>query len=417
MAGSTSSTAMLKLYRTFSTRSASLSPAKSAIRMAQQPAHDLPPSQGALDLALTTDQPIHNWSVDQVKEIYNTPLNTLLFYSQLQHRKHHDPKEIQLCTLLSIKTGGCTEDCKYCAQSTRNHTGVKAEKLLDVEKVFAKAKEAKEMGSTRFCMGSAWREMKGRKSALRKIGNMVERINDELGMETCVTLGMINDEQAKVLKDAGLTAYNHNIDTSREHYKDIISTRTYDDRLKTIKAVQDANIGACAGGILGLGETPQDRVSFLHTLATMSKHPESVPINRLIAIKGTPMEQELKTKYKDRKLKMEDIYRTVATARLIMPDSIVRLAAGRYTMRESEQLLCFMSGVNAIFTGEKMLTTMCTGWEEDIGMLRRWGFVPMESFKKHKPSAKLRIKIDPSQKTFDVDLTEERQAAAMELHA
>lgn len=347
-----------------------------------------------LNLALSTKTPIHNWSREQVKSLFNMPLNDLMFYSQLQHRQYHNPKEIQLCTLLSIKTGGCSEDCKYCAQSSKNDTGLKATKLLDLDTVYEKAKIAKANNSTRFCMGSAWRDMKGRKSALKKIANMVQKINDELKMETCVTLGMINEEQAKTLKDAGLTAYNHNIDTSRNHYKNIISTRSYDERLETIKNVNDSGIKACTGGILGMGETTEDHIDFLHTLSTMEKHPESLPINKLIAIKGTPMEQELKTKYKDRKLELENILRVISTARLLMPESIIRLAAGRYTMKEYEQLLCFNAGVNAIFTGEKMLTTMCTGWDEDITMLKKWGYVPMEAFKKTQPREKLNVSIN-----------------------
>lgn len=235
--------------------------------------------------------------------------------------------------------------------------------------------------------------MKGRKSALRKIAEMVKKINTELGMETCVTLGMINEEQAKTLKDAGLTAYNHNIDTSRSHYKNVISTRSYDERLQTIKNVNDSGIKACTGGILGMGETVEDHIDFIHTLATMNKHPESLPINKLIAIKGTPIEKELKTKYKDRKLELDNILRVISTARLLMPESIIRLAAGRYTMKEYEQLLCFNAGVNAIFTGEKMLTTMCTGWDEDIAMLKKWGYVPMEAFKKTPPREKLNVSI------------------------
>lgn len=352
-----------------------------------------------LKLALTTTTPITNWTRDQISALFNMPLNDLMFYAQLQHRQYHNPSEIQLCTLLSIKTGGCSEDCKYCAQSSRNDTGLKATKLLDLDTVFEKAKIAKQNNSTRFCMGSAWRDMKGRKSALKKIGDMVKKINDELKMETCVTLGMINDEQAKTLKDSGLTAYNHNIDTSREHYKNVISTRSYDDRLKTIKTVNDTGIKACTGGILGMGETVEDHIDFLHTLSTMETHPESLPINKLIAIKGTPMEEELKTKYKDRKLELENILRVISTARLLMPSSIIRLAAGRYTMKEPEQLLCFNSGVNAIFTGEKMLTTMCTGWDEDISMLNKWGYVPMEAFKKGAPKEELSVTIGDNGKT------------------
>ncbi|KAK6455054.1 uncharacterized protein RJT20DRAFT_129724 [Scheffersomyces xylosifermentans] len=341
-----------------------------------------------LDLALSTTTPINSWTKEQIREIYETPLMELIFQSQVQHRKYHNPQEVQLCTLLSIKTGGCTEDCKYCAQSSRYDTGTKAEKLIKIEEVMEKARIAKANGSTRFCMGAAWRDMTGRKSGLKKIGEMVKQINDELGMETCVTLGMVDSKQAEDLAKAGLTAYNHNIDTSREHYPNVISTRTYDDRLKTIKNVQKAGIKACTGGILGLGETPEDHVSFLYTLATMDMHPESLPINRLVPIKGTPMEKELSELPSGsvRKLQFDSILRTIATARLIMPSSIIRLAAGRYTMKEHEQFLCFMSGCNAIFTGEKMLTTMCNGWDEDIEMLRKWGLKPMKSFRKESPS-------------------------------
>lgn len=345
--------------------------------------------------ALTASSPITTWTRSQITSIFNSPLNDLLFYSQLQHRQHHNPAEIQLCTLLSIKTGGCSEDCKYCAQSSHNPTGLKATKLLNLDEVFEKAKIAKANNSTRFCMGSAWREMKGRKSALKKISEMVSKINNELGMETCVTLGMIDKEQAATLKDAGLTAYNHNIDTSRDHYKNIISTRSFDDRLKTIDTVNDSGIKVCSGGILGMGETVDDHIDFLHTLSTMSKHPESLPINKLIAIKGTPMEEELKTIYKDRKIQLENILRVISTARLIMPKTIIRLAAGRYTMKEYEQLLCFNAGVNAIFTGEKMLTTMCTGWDEDKAMLEKWGYKPMEAFKKSN-DGNVNLKLDNS---------------------
>lgn len=340
----------------------------------------------AIDLALATKIPINTWTKDQIREIYNTPLMELVHQSQVQHRKYHDPQEVQLCTLLSIKTGGCTEDCKYCAQSSRYDTGLKAEKMIKIDEVMEKARQAKENGSTRFCMGAAWRDMTGRKSGLKRIGEMVSRINNELGMETCVTLGMVDEKQAAALADAGLTAYNHNIDTSREHYPKVISTRTYDERLETIKNVQRAGIKACTGGILGLGETVEDHVGFLYTLATMENHPESLPINRLVAIKGTPMEKELSSlpSNSERKLKFENILKTIATARLIMPESIIRLAAGRYTMKEHEQFLCFMAGCNAIFTGERMLTTMCNGWDEDIEMLRKWGLKPMKSFRKEK---------------------------------
>lgn len=343
----------------------------------------------ALDIAMAG--PTSNWTREQIREIYHTPLQELMFQAQLQHRKYHDPAEVQLCTLLNIKTGGCTEDCKYCSQSSRYDTGTKAEKLVTLDEVKTAALRAKANGSTRFCMGAAWRDMTGRKSGLRKISEMVLWINNELDMETCVTLGMVSEQQAVQLKEAGLTAYNHNIDTSREHYPNVISTRSYDDRLETINNVQKAGLKACTGGILGLGETPDDHVGFLYTLATMAKHPESLPINRLVPIKGTPMEEEilLLPAGLERKLQFDAVLRTVATARMLMPTLIIRLAAGRYTMKEHEQFLCFMAGCNAIFTGEKMLTTMCNGWDEDIAMLEKWGMRPMKSFREGKPAKEL----------------------------
>ncbi|KAM9909078.1 hypothetical protein OXX69_005770 [Metschnikowia pulcherrima] len=332
------------------------------------------------------EAPRNDWTREEIRQIYETPLQKLMFMSQLQHHKYHDPSEVQLCTLLNIKSGGCTEDCKYCSQSSRYDTGTKAEKMIKLEEVKKAAIKAKENGSTRFCMGAAWRDMHGRKSGLKKITEMVKWINDELKMETCVTLGMVTEEQATVLKDSGLTAYNHNIDTSREHYPKVISTRSYDDRLQTIKNVQNAGLKACTGGILGLGETDEDHVGFLYTLATMDKHPESLPINKLVPIKGTPMAEEIENipKSSKKSLRFEAILKTIATARLIMPESIIRLAAGRYSMREHEQFLCFLAGCNAIFTGEQMLTTACNGWEEDTAMLKKWGLKPMKSFKKHE---------------------------------
>ncbi|CDO96164.1 unnamed protein product [Kluyveromyces dobzhanskii CBS 2104] len=337
-----------------------------------------PQSVSALNYALSLNEPQHVWTKEQLSEIYHTPLMELIHQAQLQHRKWHDPTKVQLCTLMNIKAGGCSEDCKYCAQSSRYDTGLKAEKMISVDEVIREAELAKQNGSTRFCLGAAWREMRGRKSALKRIGEMVGKIN-EMGMESCVTLGMVDETQAKQLKDAGLTAYNHNIDTSREHYPKVISTRSYDDRLQTIKNVQDAGIKACTGGILGLGETEDDHIGFVHTLANMTPHPESLPINRLVSIKGTPMHEELK-KVSSKKLQFDEILRTVALARIVMPQAIIRLAAGRYTMKETEQFLCFMAGCNAIFVGKKMLTTMCTGWDEDKAMLSKWGLQPMESF-------------------------------------
>lgn len=367
-----------------SSASASSSPSSGAATISSFTKED-PYQLNAFQLAISSS-PRSDWTKEQINEIYHTPLMELIHQAQIKHRKFHNPSEVQLCTLLSIKTGGCTENCSYCSQS-QNHseTDVEASKMINIDEVMEKARIAKLNGSTRFCMGAAFREMKGRKSALNRISDMVKQINDELNMETCVTLGMIDEEQAKILKDSGLTAYNHNIDTSREHYPNVITTRTYDDRLKTIKNVQNVGIKACTGGILGLGETTQDHIGFLYTLSNMSPHPESLPINRLVPIKGTPIVDVLKNAPQERKLQFDSILRTIATARLIMPESIIRLAAGRYTMKEYEQFLCFMSGCNAIFTGEKMLTTMCNGWDEDKSMLEKWGMKPMESFKKRTP--------------------------------
>lgn len=283
---------------------------------------------------------------------------------------------MQLCTLMNIKTGGCTEDCKYCAQSTRYQkgTGLEAKKTESVEAVLAAARAARDNGSTRFCMGAAWRDMRGRKNGLRNIAAMVSGVRD-MGMEVCVTLGMIDGEQARQLKAAGLTAYNHNVDTSREFYPSVISTRTYDERLTTLGHVRDAGISVCSGGILGLGEKDADRVGLLHTVSTLPTHPESFPVNALVPIKGTPLgDQE--------PIDFTDMLRTIATARVLMPATIVRIAAGRKTMSEEKQALCFMAGANAIFTGEKMLTTECNGYDEDKAMLDRWGLEPMKSFEK-----------------------------------
>ena len=273
---------------------------------------------------------------------------------------------------MNIKTGGCTEDCSYCAQSSRYQTALTPTKLSQVDEVLAAARIAKANGSNRFCMGAAWRDMRGRKRGLANIVKMVEGVRG-MGMEACVTLGMVDKEQAMILKEAGLTAYNHNVDTSREHYGNVITTRSYDERLQTLQNVREAGIHVCSGGILGLGETPAtDHVGLIHTLATLPEHPESFPVNKLVPIKGTPM-------YGQEPVKFEDLVRCIATARLVMPSTIIRLAAGRVTMPESEQMMCFMAGANAIFTGEKMLTTDCNGWDEDKSMFERWGLQPMQT--------------------------------------
>lgn len=282
-----------------------------------------------------------------------------------------------MCTLMNIKTGGCSEDCSYCAQSSRYNTGLKATKMSSVDSVLEAARIAKSNGSTRFCMGAAWRDMRGRKTSLKNIKAMVEGIQS-MGLESCVTLGMIDGNQAKELRDAGLTAYNHNVDTSREHYPSVITTRTYDERLQTLSHVRDAGINVCSGGILGLGEKPEDHVGLIHTVSTLPSHPESFPVNALVPIKGTPLGDDPQRK----RISFDAILRTIATARLVMPATIIRIAAGRTTMSESEQVLCFSAGANAVFTGEKMLTTECNGWDEDKAMFEKYGLVPMKSFER-----------------------------------
>ncbi|KAH7398207.1 hypothetical protein BKA66DRAFT_556479 [Pyrenochaeta sp. MPI-SDFR-AT-0127] len=313
--------------------------------------------------------PRTNWTKEEISEVYNTSLIELTYASATVHRRFHSPAAIQMCTLMNIKTGGCSEDCSYCAQSSRYDTGLKATKMSSVESVLEAARVAKENGSSRFCMGAAWRDMRGRKTNLKNVKAMVTGVR-ALGMEACVTLGMIDAEQAKELKAAGLTAYNHNVDTSREHYPSVITTRTYDERLKTIQNVQEAGIHVCTGGILGLGEKARDHVGLIHTVSTLPAHPESFPVNALVPIKGTPLgESQI--------ISFDAILRTIATARLVMPKTIIRLAAGRHTMREEKQIMCFQAGANAVFTGEKMLTTACNGWEEDKAMFERWGLRPM----------------------------------------
>ncbi|RKF66770.1 Biotin synthase, mitochondrial [Golovinomyces cichoracearum] len=326
----------------------------------------------AFETAIEAKSPRYNWTKDEIRNIYKTPLMKLAFAAGSVHRKFHNPDSIQMCTLMNIKTGGCSEDCSYCAQSSRYDTGLKATKMVTVDSVLEAAKIAKSNGSTRFCMGAAWRDMRGRKSGLKNIKEMVSGVRS-LGMECCVTLGMIDLEQAKELKEAGLTAYNHNVDTSREHYPSVITTRTYDERLQTIANVRDAGLNVCTGGILGLGEKAEDHIGLIYTVATMPAHPESFPVNTLVPIKGTPLGDTPK-------LPFDATLRTIATARIVMPRTIIRLAAGRTTLSEEQQVLCFMAGANAVFTGEKMLTTPCNGWDDDQQLFYKWGLRPMESF-------------------------------------
>jgi len=317
----------------------------------------------------------NNWTLSEIEAIYNTPLLDLIFKAASIHRKYNTTAEVQVCTLLSIKTGGCTEDCAYCPQAARYNTGVEVHALMQKDEVLAYAKKAKDAGSTRFCMGAAWREVRDNRDFDRVL-EMVKGVN-EMGMEVCCTLGMLTEEQAKKLADAGLYAYNHNLDTSEEHYHDIITTRTYQDRLNTLEHVRKAGVTVCCGGIIGLGETQEDRIKMLHTLATMPQHPESVPINALVPIAGTPLAN-------NKKVDVWDMVRMIATARIIMPATMVRLSAGRTSMSVAEQALCFLAGANSIFAGDKLLTTPNPSFEEDNAMFDLLGLVPRESFKEEK---------------------------------
>ena len=302
-----------------------------------------------LNLSRTEDHTAlrHDWSSPEVLRLFNQPFNDLMFAAHKLHRQHFDPNQVQISTLLSIKTGACPEDCKYCPQSVHYDTGLEREKLLLVEEVVAAAEAAKATGATRFCMGAAWRQPSDRN--LDKVISMITAVR-ETGMETCVTLGMLTDAQAVRLKEAGLDYYNHNLDTSPEFYPEVIKSRTYDDRLDTLKNVRDAGLNVCCGGIVGMGESRTDRAGLLLELANLPSHPQSVPINQLVRVAGTPMEA------------LEDLdelefVRTIAIARIMMPHSVVRLSAGRTEMSEAKQALCFFAGANSIFYGEKLLTT------------------------------------------------------------
>ncbi|PXF46319.1 Biotin synthase [Gracilariopsis chorda] len=318
--------------------------------------------------------PVRNdWAREEIRSVYNKPLLELVYHGATAHRIYFDPRQVQRCTLLSIKTGGCPEDCKYCSQSSKYDTGVKAERLMEFEAVLKKANEAKEAGSTRFCMGAAWRGVS--QVGPRQFGrvlNMVSEIRG-MGMEVCATLGLLNKEQAVALKEAGLTAYNHNLDTSKEYYANVITSRAYGDRLKTLENVREAGISVCCGGIIGLGEKHEDRVSLLHTLSTMPEHPESVPVNALVANEGTPLE-------KAKPVGVWDLCRMIATARVVMPRSMVRLSAGRVSLSQAEQALCFMAGANSIFTGDKLLTTPNPEFDSDDSMMQTLGLVGKPPF-------------------------------------
>jgi len=313
-----------------------------------------------------------NWTREEITAIYNLPVMELIYQAATVHRQHHDAQEVQVCTLLSVKTGGCPEDCAYCPQAARYHTEVKVQKLMEVNEVIEKALEAKESGSTRFCMGAAWREVRDNRD-FDKVLDMVKGVS-QMGMEVCCTLGMLSPEQAQKLKDAGLYAYNHNLDTSEEFYGDIITTRTYENRLDTLENVRQAKISVCSGGIIGMGEVEEDRIGMLHTLSTLPQHPESVPVNALVPVEGTPLEDQPR-------VSVWEMVRMIATARIIMPKAMVRLSAGRVRMNLEEQALCFMAGANSIFAGDKLLTTPNPGYIQDRQMFQVLNLKPRKAYK------------------------------------
>ena len=314
----------------------------------------------------------NNWTIDEIREIYHSPILDLVFRAASIHRENNQIGEVQVCTLLSVKTGGCPEDCSYCPQAARYNTGVKVHKLLEKTEVLEKALEAKNAGSTRFCMGAAWREIRDN-SDFDKVLDMVEGVN-EMGMEVCCTMGMLTEEQADKLKKAGLYAYNHNLDTSESFYDKIITTRGFDDRLETIGNVRKAGISVCSGGIIGLGESHDERIGMLYTLSTMVEHPESVPVNALVAVEGTPLEEM-------KRVSVWEMVSMIATARILMPKTMIRLSAGRLDMPVSEQAFCFMAGANSIFAGDKLLTTPNPTFTDDMAMFELLGLNPRKAFK------------------------------------
>jgi len=315
----------------------------------------------------TSGRPRHDWTRDEVRALFDLPFPELMFRAQSAHRANFDPAEVQISTLLSIKTGGCPEDCAYCPQSARYDTGVRAEKLMALDAVLAEARAAKSTGASRFCMGAAWREPKDRD--LDSVCAMVAGVK-ALGLETCATLGMLTAPQARRLKDCGLDYYNHNLDTSPEFYGEIVTTRTYRDRLETLDHVREAGIHVCCGGIVGMGEVREDRVGMIATLASLPVHPESVPINMLVRIAGTPLAGEAA-------LDPIEFVRTIAAARITMPRSVVRLSAGREDMSEETQALCFLAGANSIFYGPKLLTAPNPGRDRDRELMDKLGMLPM----------------------------------------
>ncbi|MCB1827425.1 MAG: biotin synthase BioB [Coxiellaceae bacterium] len=308
-----------------------------------------------------------DWTTAEIAALYDLPFSELMYQAQTVHRENFNPNQVQVSTLLSIKTGRCPEDCAYCPQSGHYNTGLEKEPLIDIDKILDAAKQAKESGASRFCMGAAWRSPP--KKAMPALREIVKGVN-ALGLESCMTLGMLDEQQVEELEDAGLHYYNHNIDTSPDHYKKIISTRTFQDRLDTLDRVRKSKIKTCCGGIVGMGETREDRIAFIHQLATMESHPSSVPINQLIRISGTPLEEE-------KLIEPFEFVRTIAVARITMPKSVVRLSAGREEMSDEMQALCFLAGANSIFYGETLLTAPNPDTSHDDQLFEKLGLEPM----------------------------------------
>jgi len=303
----------------------------------------------------------NNWTIAELQTIYDMPFNDLLWKSHQLHRKYHDPNKIQISTLMSIKTGGCPEDCKYCSQSIRYNTDIKLEKTLPITEIIQQAKEAKKNGATRFCMGAAWRNLSN--TNLAKVKEMIQEVK-KLELETCVTLGMLSEDQATQLKDAGLDYYNHNLDTSEEYYSKVVTTRSYQDRLNTLKHVRNAGVKVCCGGIIGLGEEPIDRIKLIHVLSNLKEHPESVPINKLVKVEGTPF-------FDNFEVDEFDFIKIISLSRIAMPKAYIRLSAGRDSMNDQMQALCFFAGANSIFYGEELLTTKNSTIAHDQSLLKK----------------------------------------------
>ena len=322
--------------------------------------------EGLRGRSLTNHDIRHDWELDEILGLFEQPLNDLLFRAQSVHRRHHPANEVQISTLLSIKTGGCPEDCKYCPQSVHYDTGLDAHNLLAADDVVDAARKARDAGATRFCMGAAWRNPTN--SQTRRVGELIEAVKD-LGMETCATLGMLTASQAQTLAAAGLDYYNHNLDTSPDYYRKIITSRNYQDRLETLANVRDAGIGVCCGGIVGMGETRQDRAGLLHQLANLPEHPESVPINNLVQVEGTPL-------HGTAPLPPLELARCIAVARILMPASVIRLSAGRTELSDEAQALCFMAGAGSIFCGDQLLTTPNPSFDDDMAMFDDLGLTP-----------------------------------------